>query len=694
MKKRSIKSHILVPTLLVLALGLLAQAWFMGRQSTQLAGDMSRQALDESAARYAAEFQAANSQALGALDAFIPMLAQAATAEDGRSEAIRIMRSYVKGEDNVLGMWVVYQPNAFDGRDNAHIGDTYHDASGAFMPYVFKVDGGVTVQPISEHDKAGYMSAADQGETVVGEPYRSSLDGEERLLYSLSIPIMKSGEVAGVLGLDMDLQAIASGLGNAPEQGHVFAVSPGGLIAAHPDRDMLMASYTQGWDEGFAGQLGEVLQGGAPAFIQGTHEGSGGGLSVSVATVPAGAGNWAICAAVPSSALTSSASAFRLITLGGGLLLFLLVLATMAAAAGRSLTELRKLTVVAGAIANGKFLSVNIQPREEEGITYNETELLRRSLASITTGMKRQYRAVRRMAEGDMTAELRPRSAEDSLNIALRDMARKNSGLFTDISDKVREINRGAGRLNGDVTGLAEQSRRGAKLAETLVKAAKTANNEQPATEAIQACTQQLRTLVQDMEHICESVAGLDGLANDMDNIARRGKDIAVELSGLAGRSADDERKRLGKLALQATGIYDLCNAASALAVGAAADSDDAAELARLIAADTLADLGNISGAIQRLAPGWQEAKPSRLAENLRRITVAVDTTQAEQAAQLAQQLAGEAGELDGLICRLKLQPKPAHQAIKLELKRLRQSSSLALPAERTAYKSAASAGS
>lgn len=52
-----------------------------------------------------------------------------------RSEVIGILENIQRNNPNLIGTYVGYEPNAFDGKDAEYVNTFGHDATGRFVPY-------------------------------------------------------------------------------------------------------------------------------------------------------------------------------------------------------------------------------------------------------------------------------------------------------------------------------------------------------------------------------------------------------------------------------------------------------------------------------------------------------------------------------------------------------------------------------
>ncbi|HYX37684.1 MAG TPA: methyl-accepting chemotaxis protein [Oligoflexus sp.] len=128
-----------------------------------------------------------------------------------RDEVLASFTSILLQNPNVLGIWTVWEPNAFDGRDKDFVKAAGHDASGRFIPYVVRsAEGKIVVEPNIDYDKDGagdyYLIAKRTQKEVMVEPYLYKVAGKDTLITSVVVPILVQGRFIGAVGADMTLE--------------------------------------------------------------------------------------------------------------------------------------------------------------------------------------------------------------------------------------------------------------------------------------------------------------------------------------------------------------------------------------------------------------------------------------------------------------------------------------------------------
>jgi len=138
---------------------------------------------------------------------------------------------------NAVGYFVLWEPNAFDGRDAAFVGQPGNDKQGRAGVYWYNKNGKIDVVWGTEGADTSeyYAKPKSTGKPILTEPYID--DDIKVLMGTVSFPLTVGGAVVGVAGCDLalsELQTMASAIrpyGN----GYLSLYSNHGLLLAGRD---------------------------------------------------------------------------------------------------------------------------------------------------------------------------------------------------------------------------------------------------------------------------------------------------------------------------------------------------------------------------------------------------------------------------------------------------------------------------
>lgn len=153
--------------------------------------------------------------------------------EKNRSEINNMLRQVLMDNPHLLGTYVAYEPNAFDGQDYLFVNSSGHDSTGRFIPYWNTINGPVRLDPLLNYDTFDYYQIPKRTESeVLTEPYYY----EGVFIVSYVSPIIKDGEFVGIVGVDVSLNCLDDTISDvkAFDSGYAFMTGNTGILVSHP----------------------------------------------------------------------------------------------------------------------------------------------------------------------------------------------------------------------------------------------------------------------------------------------------------------------------------------------------------------------------------------------------------------------------------------------------------------------------
>jgi Signal transduction histidine kinase len=150
-----------------------------------------------------------------------------------REEANNMLYNLLVEHPHLLGTYVAYEPDAFDGNDNLYVNSQGSDATGRFIPYWNKIKGPINLDPLLNYDTLDYYQLPKRTEDeVITEPYYY----EGLFIVSYVSPIMKDGEFIGIGGVDVSLNYLDEEISEvkAFDTGYAFMTGNTGIFLSHP----------------------------------------------------------------------------------------------------------------------------------------------------------------------------------------------------------------------------------------------------------------------------------------------------------------------------------------------------------------------------------------------------------------------------------------------------------------------------
>ena len=162
---------------------------------------------------------------------------------DDRAEVNLLLEDMLAKNPNLVGVYVGYEPDAFDGRDSDFINSQGHDSTGRFVPYWNNIGGEVNLLPLRDYESSDYYQLPKKlNSDVLTEPYFY----EGIFLVSYVSPIMDDGEFVGIGGVDVALDYVDETVGQvkAFDTGYAFMTGNTGILMSHPEYKGWIGSKT------------------------------------------------------------------------------------------------------------------------------------------------------------------------------------------------------------------------------------------------------------------------------------------------------------------------------------------------------------------------------------------------------------------------------------------------------------------
>ncbi|WP_406660962.1 ATP-binding protein [Methanolobus sp. ZRKC3] len=225
--RKRLTIYIIIGTFLVL----IASSFLIISTSTAQHEELAYQQAKETAGKYANQFNGdmVRSHTIGRIIAY--SMTNDATGD--RDQANQVLREIFIQNPELIGAYVAFEPDAFDGKDKQYINAVGHDPTGRFIPYWGKLNGTIGLDPLQDYEELDYYALPKLLKTdVITEPYWYN----DEIIISYSTPIFSDGEFIGVGGIDVSLNYLDSMVSNITifESGYAFLSSNKGMILSHP----------------------------------------------------------------------------------------------------------------------------------------------------------------------------------------------------------------------------------------------------------------------------------------------------------------------------------------------------------------------------------------------------------------------------------------------------------------------------
>ncbi|RMT95974.1 hypothetical protein ALP39_200427 [Pseudomonas marginalis pv. marginalis] len=248
-------------------------------------------------------------------------------AVTARRELTKLVADNLALHSDLLSLYIVFEPNSLDGRDNDFIGrkELGSNEAGRFSIYAAQQDGRLVLQPTPEaliadttimldgtHFNKWYTCPKSTGKPCLLSPYFDESSGRKTLITTLSFPLIENGRVLGVVGMDVSLESVQQLVEGSSKklfdgEGQVSIFSPSGLLAGHSGDAKKLGLQLVEAGVGDALKLERSIKSGLTSLgvINNSQR-----VTVAVQPIP-GSSYWGIVLDIPSDVVMQPANALK-----------------------------------------------------------------------------------------------------------------------------------------------------------------------------------------------------------------------------------------------------------------------------------------------------------------------------------------------------------------------------------------------
>ncbi|TGK05479.1 methyl-accepting chemotaxis protein [Leptospira langatensis] len=477
-----------------------------------------------------------------------------------REQVIQTLKEVLKRNEDYFGMWLCYEPNAYDGKDFLYRNAPGHDGTGRFIPYVnrAKAVDKIDLEPVKDYENTDgsgdfYQVAKKTDKPTVVGPFSYTVNNKPVQMISLVVPISMPGHFYGAAGMDLDLQFLQEKLGNKKPfrgKGFIALISPVGVYAVNGENSDLLGKKIQSAEE-LKMYLENVEKGKRFTFEEGGHTGYY--FPFHIGKDPK---HWSLLVSIPNSVYYESIGEIIFETALSTLIILLVVLVALNLIFKQLVsTELLKAIGFSDEIAKGNLVVVNDYPRQDEiGTLFTSMNQMRENLLNVVREMRTSSQKLQSKSEEMSTssrnfsdiAQAQASAAEES-SAAVEELASSAQNVGKSMEravENTKEIDGNSMRLKEQIASIDGEMQGLVHLASESKKQAVTGEN------AMIASTTAMGEIGESASRITEILSIITEIS-EKTNLLALNAAIEAARAGEAGKGFAVVAEEIGKLASQ-----------------------------------------------------------------------------------------------------------------------------------------------
>ena len=673
-KNLKLRTKILLPTLVVVALSLTLVSGLLVKWAGEAAVSEAKVLGRETAERYALDVQGFISPIMDQARAMAGIF-EAAVKNDqviDRDSLDQYQLAILEREPSFLGIWTAFIPNGLDARDAEFANASkMYDASGRYMPYYFRTNNGIDGH-FCDPPEAGlwYTVPRDTKQDYLTNPYSFETNGKMVIGIDSAIPIMVNGKFYGSTGIDYEITEFVdlSRTITPFETGKSYIIAADSTFVGHPSDDFVTKTMSDDFGAVIAGKIEAAIKAGQSIDMEVSTD-DGEMYRVFVPIPVTATMNWALGVDIPMDKVLAGARVMKWnsIYIGSAVLFVLaLIIYLLAGNIARPITQAAQLaeTIGTGDLSQRLHFDSN-----------DEIGLLSQSLNSMVDGLTQKAELAQAIAANDFSGEVQVASANDVLGLALKKMSVNLNEVLGQVQSAGNQIDAASDQVSSSSQSLSEGATETAasleeissSMNEMAAQTTQSAENAHQANllaaEASVAASngnQQMGAMIAAMSEINEAGQSIGKIIKVIDEIAFQTNLLALNAAVEAARAgqhgkgfavvAEEVRNLAARSAKAASETAELIESS----VVKTANGSQIAQQTSKALEEMVGSISKVTDLVAEISVASNEQAQgiSQVNQGLVQIDQGVqqNTATAEESAAAAEELSSQAGQLKHML--------------------------------------------
>lgn len=356
-----------------------------------------------------------------------------------REAGIEFMEKVLDENNTLLGVWVVFVENAYDGLDSMY--------GERFASYVYRDGDGVGLDSLNYEGalEADYFQYSySTGKSRIMDPFMYPVNGVDTYMTSITVPVRdKNGRIVGVAAVDFAMDYLVeltegieyyeSGYGNVINANN-------GLVVISKEAE-LMGTVNQ---KALESELNNDIINGNTYVEQTFNERIGKEVLQVASAIKLIDDNWMIITEVPIEEINAKVNENLLYSVLGGVLVLVIIIFVSMIVINRVMKIINTVNDFASKIESGDMNIIldekDLRKKDEVGRMYNS---LKNAFSNMAKTLENQINALSAVEDGNFDHRLELRSSDDTFAIVFNNLVNKLNHIMEQVDNVVKDISNG-----------------------------------------------------------------------------------------------------------------------------------------------------------------------------------------------------------------------------------------------------------
>ncbi len=368
---------------------------------------------------------------------------------NNRYEIVRTLKAVIETNPSLLGTYITYEQNMFDGKDNEFINNKESGSNevGRLSPYWNKLTGSLVFDAVNEKlsiDGDYYKIPKQTLQSVILEPYLY----EGVMMTSFAYPILKNNIFYGIVGNDVSLNELNSEINKIKvyETGFAALVSNNGTFIGYKDKNYLgnesLSSISQKLSDSELAKMAADIKNGIGGQIETDKLVEGTDLIAFYQ--PVEKSKWGLILFIPKDEIFASVNSIINYLILIFVLAIILITFIVYYISGVITKPINKAVSAIQEIGKGHLSTrLNINSDDEIGV-------MAKTLDDFTNDLQGLVKLLSKVSEGDVEVYYEPRSKSDEIAPAINNTVSSLKGLIDEANTLIEKAVEGKLDNRGD----------------------------------------------------------------------------------------------------------------------------------------------------------------------------------------------------------------------------------------------------